>query len=85
MNEPLTAEERSIYEWQMRVDGVGEAGQAKLKGASVLISRCGGLGGMVAYELAAAGVVLTMNLATMQIRQVKVARYARCPVCAGII
>jgi len=56
MNEPLTAEERSIYEWQMWVDGVGEAGQVKLKGASVLISRCGGLGGMVAYELAAAGV-----------------------------
>lgn len=56
MNEPLTPEERSIYEWQMWVEGVGEAGQTKLKGASVLISRCGGLGGLVAYELAAAGV-----------------------------
>ena len=34
----------------------GAEGQAKLKGASVLISRCGGLGSPVAYELAAAGV-----------------------------
>ena len=40
----------------MWVDGVGEEGQRRLKGASVLISRCGGLGGMVAYELAAAGI-----------------------------
>ena len=49
-------EDRSIYEWQMWVDGVGDVGQQKLKNASVLISRCGGLGGIVAYELAAAGV-----------------------------
>jgi molybdopterin-synthase adenylyltransferase len=53
---PLTDEERAIYEWQMWVPGVGEEGQQKLKGASVLISRAGGLGGVVAYELAAAGV-----------------------------
>src|SRR5687768_14055030 len=53
---PLTGEERAVYEWQMWVDGFGEAGQEALKGASVLISRCGGLGGVVAYELAAAGV-----------------------------
>ncbi|MCZ6792933.1 MAG: HesA/MoeB/ThiF family protein [Planctomycetota bacterium] len=52
----LSAEERAIYEWQMWVPGFGESGQEKLKGASVLISRCGGLGGIVAYELAAAGV-----------------------------
>ncbi len=52
----LTAEERTIYEWQMWVEGFGEAGQEKLKGASVLISRVGGLGGLVAYQLAAAGV-----------------------------
>ena len=56
MSAPLTPEERSIYEWQMWVDGVGEAGQQKLKDATVLISRCGGLGGIVAYQLAAAGV-----------------------------
>jgi molybdopterin/thiamine biosynthesis adenylyltransferase len=52
----LTAEERAIYEWQMWVPGFGEEGQRKLKAASVLISRVGGLGGMVAYQLAAAGV-----------------------------
>jgi molybdopterin-synthase adenylyltransferase len=52
----LTDLDRSIYEWQMWVPGFGEAGQRKLKNASVLISRCGGLGGLVAYELAAAGV-----------------------------
>lgn len=52
----LTDDERAIYEWQMWVPGVGEEGQRKLKSASVLISRCGGLGGLVAYELAAAGI-----------------------------
>lgn len=52
----LTPEERAIYEWQMSVPDFGESGQRKLKGASVLISRVGGLGGMVAYQLAAAGV-----------------------------
>lgn len=52
----LTPEERAIYEWQMWVPGVGEEGQRKLKGASVLISRVGGLGGLVALELAAAGI-----------------------------
>ena len=60
----LTAEERAIYEWQMWVPGFGEMAQRKLKAASVLISRVGGLGGMVAYQLAAAGVgklVLAMD------------------------
>ena len=52
----LTDEERAIYEWQMWVPGVGEEGQRRLKAASVLISRVGGLGGLVALELAAAGV-----------------------------
>ncbi|MEQ1858989.1 MAG: HesA/MoeB/ThiF family protein [Chthoniobacteraceae bacterium] len=52
----LTPEERAIYEWQMWVPGFGEEGQRKLKAASVLISRVGGLGGVVAYQLAAAGV-----------------------------
>jgi molybdopterin/thiamine biosynthesis adenylyltransferase len=56
MSFDLTNEERSIYEWQMWVPGFGEAGQRKLKAATVLISRVGGLGGAVAYELAAAGV-----------------------------
>ncbi len=40
----------------MWVTGFGEAGQQALKNASVLVSRIGGLGGMVAYELAAAGI-----------------------------
>lgn len=52
----LTEEERSVYEWQMWVPGVGEEGQRKLKAASVFVSRVGGLGGVVALELAAAGV-----------------------------
>ncbi|MEE3218967.1 MAG: ThiF family adenylyltransferase, partial [Planctomycetota bacterium] len=52
----LTPEECATYEWQMWVRGFGEEGQAKLKAASVLISRIGGLGGVVAYELAAAGI-----------------------------
>jgi len=48
--------ERATYEWQTWVPGFGEEGQERLKAASVLISRCGGLGSVVAYELAAAGV-----------------------------
>ncbi len=53
---PLTDAERAVYEWQLWVDGFGEPGQEKLKGASVLVSRCGGVGGAVAYQLAAAGI-----------------------------
>jgi len=52
----LTDRQKAIYEWQMWVPDVGEAGQEKLSEATVLISRCGGLGSLVAYELAAAGV-----------------------------
>lgn len=52
----LTETDRALYEWQMSVPGVGEDGQRRLKAASVLISRVGGLGGLVALELAAAGV-----------------------------
>ena len=51
--QPLNEEERSTYEWQMWSDGFGESGQEKLKGASVLISRIGGVGGAVAYYLLA--------------------------------
>jgi molybdopterin-synthase adenylyltransferase len=58
MNElpQLTPEERATYEWQMWVPGLGEEGQRKLKATSVLVTRVGGLGGQVAYQLAAAGV-----------------------------
>lgn len=52
----LTPAERAQYEWQMWVEGFGEAGQEKLKAASVLVSRCGGVGGAAAWQLAAAGV-----------------------------
>jgi molybdopterin-synthase adenylyltransferase len=53
---PLTDAEKARYEWQLWTPGFGEEGQRRLKGASVLVSRCGGVGGAVAYELAAAGV-----------------------------
>ena len=52
----LTEEEKEIYSWQTTVKDFGEEGQKKLKNSSVLISRCGGLGSVVAYELAAAGI-----------------------------
>lgn len=52
----LTEKELAVYEWQLDVPGFGVEGQEKLKNSSVLISRCGGLGSVVAYELAAAGV-----------------------------
>lgn len=52
----LTDQERATYEWQMWVPDFGEAGQQKLKNASVMISRVGGVGSVVAYELAAAGI-----------------------------
>ncbi len=53
---PLNDDDRARYEWQMWMPNFGEEGQRKLKGASVLISRAGGVGGTVAFELAAAGV-----------------------------
>jgi len=52
----LSVAERARYEWQMWTPELGEEGQRKLKDASVLISRVGGVGGTVAYYLAAAGV-----------------------------
>ncbi len=52
----LTPEEKAVYEWQLGVPGFGEAGQEKLKAASVLVTRIGGVGGAAAYALAAAGV-----------------------------
>lgn len=66
----LTPEERAIYEWQMWLPGFGEAAQRKLKGSSVLISRVGGIGGLVAAQLAVAGIgklVLAMG-GTVQAR-----------------
>ena len=52
----LSDEEQATYEWQMWVNDFGRTGQQKLKAASVLISRIGGIGSVAAYELAAGGV-----------------------------
>jgi molybdopterin/thiamine biosynthesis adenylyltransferase len=52
----LTDEERETYAWQMDLPDFGEAGQERLKAATALVSRCGGLGGPLAYSLAAAGI-----------------------------
>jgi molybdopterin-synthase adenylyltransferase len=52
----LTSQEREIYEWQMWIKGMGDEGQRRLKASSILVSRVGGVGGLVAYQLAAAGV-----------------------------
>jgi molybdopterin/thiamine biosynthesis adenylyltransferase len=53
---PLTEAERQRYQWQLWVPSFGEEGQRRLKAASVLVSRVGGVGGAVAQQLAAAGV-----------------------------
>ena len=52
----LDAQDRERYAWQFDVPKFGEEGQRKLKGATVLVTRAGGVGGAVALELAAAGV-----------------------------
>jgi molybdopterin/thiamine biosynthesis adenylyltransferase len=52
----LTQQDRDIHEWQLDVKGFGESGQRQLKNATVLISRVGGLGSPVAWDLAAAGI-----------------------------
>lgn len=53
---PLTDLDRATYEWQLDVPGFGEAGQAKLRNTTALVSRAGGLGGPLAFSLAAAGI-----------------------------
>ena len=55
-NAPLSPEDLAASAWQLDLAGMGEEGQHKLKAASVLISRVGGVGGIVALQLAAAGV-----------------------------
>jgi molybdopterin/thiamine biosynthesis adenylyltransferase len=52
----LSDDERLRYQWQLWVQGFGEEGQRRLKAATVFISRVGGVGGTVAYYLAAAGI-----------------------------
>ena len=53
---PLTPQEQAVYEWQMWTKGFGIEGQRYLRGATVMISRVGGVGGIAAMELAAAGI-----------------------------
>ncbi len=58
LEDPVTLadHERARYEWQIWTEGFGEAGQQKLRNTTVLVSRVGGVGGTVAYYLAAAGI-----------------------------
>jgi molybdopterin/thiamine biosynthesis adenylyltransferase len=56
MNRKLTGEERERYSRQIMLDQIGEEGQEKLGGSSVLVVGAGGLGSPVLYYLAAAGV-----------------------------
>lgn len=52
----LSDRDRAFYEWQLDVPGFGAAGQQKLRNATALVSRIGGLGGPLAFSLAAAGI-----------------------------
>jgi adenylyltransferase/sulfurtransferase len=52
----LTEHERALYARQLRLPGVGEAGQLRLREAKVLLLGAGGLGSPVGLYLAAAGV-----------------------------
>jgi molybdopterin/thiamine biosynthesis adenylyltransferase len=53
---PGFGEAGPTYEWQIWMPGFGEAGQEKLKAACALVSRTGGLGGPLCYNLTAAGI-----------------------------
>lgn len=52
----LTDDELTRYQWQLWTEGFGAEGQRRLKGATVLVSRVGGVGGTAALQLAAAGI-----------------------------
>ncbi len=52
----LNLEERERFARQLVLEGVGEAGQERLKAARVLIVGAGGLGSAASFYLAAAGV-----------------------------
>jgi molybdopterin/thiamine biosynthesis adenylyltransferase len=56
MTHDLNDYDLARYEWQISVPGFGLEGQRILKNSSVMISRVGGLGSLVALELAAAGI-----------------------------
>jgi molybdopterin/thiamine biosynthesis adenylyltransferase len=52
----LTEIEREKYSRQLRIEGFGEAGQLRLKNATALVSRVGGVGGTAAMNLVRAGI-----------------------------
>lgn len=52
----LSPDERLRYKWQLWLRDFGEEQQRRLKGATVLVSRIGGVGGSAAMQLAAAGI-----------------------------
>ncbi len=52
----ISGHERQRYDCQLVLKDVGERGQAKLRGASVLVVGAGGLGAPALYYLVAAGV-----------------------------
>lgn len=52
----LSPDELERYAWQLGATDLGVAGQRRLRQASVLVSRIGGVGGTAALYLAAAGV-----------------------------
>lgn len=56
MGYKLSEHERTLYAWQLDIPGFGEAAQEKLRSSTALISRAGGLGGPLAFQLAAAGI-----------------------------
>ena len=47
---------REVYSRQIMLKEIGEAGQEKLRGSSVLVIGCGGLGAAALYYLAAMGI-----------------------------
>lgn len=51
----LSDKDKAYYAWQLNVPGFGEEGQAILRKSTALVSRVGGLGGPLAFSLAAAG------------------------------
>ena len=58
--EELSGEERSRYARHLMLPEVGQAGQERLKAASVLCVGAGGLGSPLLLYLAAAGVGLSL-------------------------